>query len=85
MGLVNRVVPAEELDGVADELLARLASLPTTAVTLTKRLFNRSFDGDRSASFLQEAMSQELQGKSFDSTEGISAFMERRPTQFQGR
>jgi len=85
LGLVNRVVPADQLDAVADELLARLAGLPTTAVALTKRLFNRSFDGDRAASFLQEAMSQELQSKSFDSTEGISAFMERRPTQFQGR
>ncbi|MCU1344056.1 MAG: putative enoyl-CoA hydratase [Acidimicrobiia bacterium] len=85
LGLVNRVAPADQLDKVADELLIRLAGLPTTAVALTKRLFNRSFDGDRSASFLQEAMSQEMQSKSFDATEGIKAFMERRPTEFQGR
>jgi 2-(1,2-epoxy-1,2-dihydrophenyl)acetyl-CoA isomerase len=85
LGLVNRVVSADQLDATADELLTRLAGLPTTGVMLTKRLFNRSFDNDRATSFLEEAMSQELQSKSFDSTEGISAFIERRPTQFQGR
>jgi hypothetical protein len=52
--------------------------LPTTALSFTKRLFNRSFDGDRAASFLEEAMAQELTQRSHDATEGIAAFMERR-------
>ncbi|HEY2332302.1 MAG TPA: enoyl-CoA hydratase-related protein [Acidimicrobiales bacterium] len=84
MGLVNRVAPADELDAVAGELLARLAASPTSALALTKRLFNRSFDADRADSFLEEAAYQELQSHSHDAKEGVAAFMERRPAEFKG-
>jgi 2-(1,2-epoxy-1,2-dihydrophenyl)acetyl-CoA isomerase len=84
LGLVNRVVPADQLDETADELIARLAAAPTSALTLTKRLFNRSLDGDRAASFLEEAMAQELQSRSHDAVEGVTAFMERRPPEYRG-
>ncbi|HUZ08758.1 MAG TPA: enoyl-CoA hydratase-related protein [Acidimicrobiales bacterium] len=84
LGLVNRVVPAGELDRTAAEILDRLARAPTGALSLTKRLFNRSLDGDRAASFLEEAMAQELQSRSQDANEGISAFGERRSPVFKG-
>lgn len=84
LGLVNRVVPADQLQATADELLHRLANMPTTAVSLTKRLFNRSMDGDRAAAFLEEAMAQELQSRSHDAAEGIKAFGERRTPEFKG-
>jgi 2-(1,2-epoxy-1,2-dihydrophenyl)acetyl-CoA isomerase len=84
LGLVNRVVPSEQLDATALELLARLAAAPTSALALTKQLFNRSLDGDRSASFFAEAMAQELQSHSFDATEGVSAFGERRSPEYRG-
>jgi 2-(1,2-epoxy-1,2-dihydrophenyl)acetyl-CoA isomerase len=84
LGLVNRVVPAAELDATAAELLARLAAAPTSAVSLTKQLFNRSLDGDRTASFVAEAMAQELQSHATDATEGVTAFMERRPPEYRG-
>jgi 2-(1,2-epoxy-1,2-dihydrophenyl)acetyl-CoA isomerase len=84
LGLVNRVVPVDELDAASGELLARLAASPTTALALTKQLFNRSLDGDRAASFLAEAMAQELQSHSFDATEGVTAFGERRPPEYRG-
>ncbi|MFI5054345.1 MAG: enoyl-CoA hydratase/isomerase family protein [Acidimicrobiia bacterium] len=84
LGLVNRVVAPEELDLAADELIARLATAPTSALSLTKRLFNRSFDDDRAASFLEEAMAQELQSHSRDATEGVTAFGERRTPDFLG-
>ena len=84
LGLVNRVVPADELDAAAGELLVRLAAAPTTAVSLTKQLFNSSLDGDRAAAFLAEAMAQERQSHSFDATEGVAAFVERRPPEYRG-
>jgi 2-(1,2-epoxy-1,2-dihydrophenyl)acetyl-CoA isomerase len=85
LGLVNRVAPPEELDATANELIGRLAKAPTSALSLTKRLFNRSFDGDRAASFLEEAMAQELQGHSHDAGEGVTAFVERRTPDYLGR
>lgn len=84
LGLVNRVVPAAELDAAADEFARRLAIAPTTAISLTKRLLNASPDGDRAAAFLAEAMAQEIQSAAEDSREGVRSFMERRPPEFRG-
>ena len=84
LGLVNRVVAADELDATAAELVGRLAKAPTSALALTKRLFNQSLDGDRAAAFLAEAMAQELQTKSRDASEGMRAFGERREPDYLG-
>ena len=84
LGLVNKVVPAEELPKAVDELARRLAGAPTSAITLTKKLLNSSLDGDRNAAFLLEGMAQEMQSHAHDSAEGIAAFTERRPPRFQG-
>lgn len=85
LGLVNRVVPAAELDQAAAELLGKLVALPTGALSFTKRLANASFDHDRAASFLLEASFQELQSHAFDAKEGVAAFLERRPSEFKGQ
>jgi 2-(1,2-epoxy-1,2-dihydrophenyl)acetyl-CoA isomerase len=77
-------VPSDELDSTAAELVGRLAKAPTTALGLTKRLFNQSLDTDRAASFLAEAMAQELQTKSRDASEGMRAFGERRDPDYLG-
>jgi 2-(1,2-epoxy-1,2-dihydrophenyl)acetyl-CoA isomerase len=84
MGLVNRVVPAAELDQAVAELLAKLTAMPTGALALTKRLVNATFEHDRSASFLQEASFQELQSHSDDAKEGVASFLERRAAEFKG-
>jgi len=84
LGLVNRVVPGAELDQAVDALAARLAAAPTTAVSLAKRLLNRSLDVDRASAFLEEAMSQEINSGTQDSKEGVSAFVARRPPNFTG-
>jgi 2-(1,2-epoxy-1,2-dihydrophenyl)acetyl-CoA isomerase len=84
-GMVNRVVPASELEATVAELAARLASGPTVALGLAKRLLNRSLDVDRASSFFEESMAQELVTKTTDATEGVASYVERRPTSFQGR
>ncbi|WP_330255074.1 enoyl-CoA hydratase-related protein [Nocardia sp. NBC_00565] len=84
LGLVNRVVPEEELESVIDEITGRLATAPTSSIALTKRLFNSSLDGDRAAAFLAEAMAQEIQSYSADAKEGVRSFVERRPAEYHG-
>ena len=84
-GMVNRVVPAAELEATTAELATRLADGPTIALGLAKRLLNRSLDVDRASAFFEESMAQELVTKSEDATEGIASFVERRPTSFRGR
>lgn len=84
IGLVNRVVPAGELDERVDELATKFLNLPTAAITLTKRLTNRSFESSREQSFEDEALFQDLVARSGDMAEGIAAFGERRSPQFRG-
>jgi len=84
LGLVNRVVPRDQLEATVDELAGRLAKAPTKAVGIAKWLTNRALDVDRATSFQDEAMAQELITRTDDSTEGVSSFVERRPAEFKG-
>ena len=85
IGLVNRVVPAAELDASVDELARKFLSLPTKAIGLTKRLTNRSLESSRQQSFDDEAHFQDLIAHSADMREGIASFLERRDPRFTGR
>jgi 2-(1,2-epoxy-1,2-dihydrophenyl)acetyl-CoA isomerase len=84
LGLVNRVVPAEDLAAVAGEWAARLAAGPTRAIAATKALVNRSLDVDRATAFRDEAQAQELNMATHDANEGVDAFVERRKPDFRG-
>ena len=84
IGLINAVVPADELTPTVDAWAARLAAGPTVALGLAKRLLNRSLDSDRIAAFAEEAAAQEIAMSSFDAQEGVASFVERRPTEFRG-
>jgi 2-(1,2-epoxy-1,2-dihydrophenyl)acetyl-CoA isomerase len=84
MGLVNRVVPADQLDAEVDEWAGRLAVAPTRAIALTKALVNRSLDSDRATAFAEEANAQELNMSTVDANEGVAAFVERRSPTYRG-
>jgi 2-(1,2-epoxy-1,2-dihydrophenyl)acetyl-CoA isomerase len=84
LGLVNKVVPAVDLDATVAAWAARLAAGPTVAIGLSKRLLNRSLDSDRAGSFAEEAAAQEIAMTSHDAQEGVASFVERRPSQFKG-
>lgn len=84
LGLVNRVVPADEVEKVAGEWAARLAAGPTRAIGLAKGLLNRSLDSDRATAFREEALAQELNMTTHDANEGVAAFVERRDPDYLG-
>ena len=84
IGLVTRVVPAEDLDRAVAELAAKLASGPTKAYGATKWLLNRSLDVDRHTLAQEEAWAVEVLSNSVDADEGVASFVERRPTRFRG-
>ena len=84
-GFVNWIVPDAELDGRVDELAKQLASGPTRALGLCKRLVteaaNESFDGhlEREAVAIVDVVG------SADTDEGLRAFRERRAPQVSGK
>ncbi|MEU4166460.1 enoyl-CoA hydratase-related protein [Streptomyces sp. NPDC026665] len=85
IGLVNRVVPAEELEKTARAWAERLAAGPTRALALTKQLVNASLDTDRTAAWAAEAAAQEINMTTADANEGVTSFVERRAPRFTGR
>lgn len=84
LGLVNRVVPNDEVAGEAGALADRLAAGPTQALSLTKMLCNRSLDSDRATAFHEEAWAQEANMGTHDAQEGVRSFVERRDPEYLG-
>ncbi|MGW7314466.1 enoyl-CoA hydratase/isomerase family protein [Streptomyces sp. NPDC054865] len=85
LGLVNKVVPADELQETARAWAERLAQGPTRALALTKQLVNASLDGDRATALAAEATAQELNMTTADANEGVASFVERRTPKYLGR
>jgi 2-(1,2-epoxy-1,2-dihydrophenyl)acetyl-CoA isomerase len=84
-GLVNRVVPDDELATEARTLVERLAAGPTVAYANAKRLLNRRLYADLEGQLEAEADAQREQGATADFIEGVVAFAEKRPPRFTGR
>ena len=85
LGLVSKVVPAEQLEAAAREWAEKLAQGPTLAIGMSKRLLNRSLESDIDTALEEEALVQTIVTQSEDTKEGMMAFMERRSPQFKGR
>ena len=82
-GLVNRVVPAAELDAATEELARKLAAKPPATVTAGKRAFYQQMD-------LNLEKAYELAGKVISASfahaegrEGMDAFIEKRPPRWK--
>ncbi len=84
LGLVNRVVPDDELSAATAEWAGRLANAPTRSIALTKWLVNRSLESDRAAAFADEAIAQDLNMGTRDAQEGVASFVERRDATYLG-
>ena len=84
LGLVNRVVPRDELLAETTRWAERLAQAPTKAIGLTKYLANRALESDRTTALWDEAVAQELVTGTEDCREGLAAFAERRSPVFKG-
>jgi 2-(1,2-epoxy-1,2-dihydrophenyl)acetyl-CoA isomerase len=84
LGIVNKVVAADDLEATVTEWSSRLAKGPTRAIATTKWLINRAVDQDRHTAFGEEAMGQEHIMHTHDMGEGVAAFVERRDVDFKG-
>ena len=78
MGLVNKVVPADDLDGETRRWAARLAKKSPVAMQIAKQAFYAVADMDynRSFDYMNEAFARLC--STDDAKEGVTAFLERR-------
>jgi 2-(1,2-epoxy-1,2-dihydrophenyl)acetyl-CoA isomerase len=84
LGLVGRVVPADQLATAAQEIAERLAAGAPRAIALTKRALGATWDRDLETALADEAELQDIVGRTKDHAEGMAAFMEKRPPRFTG-
>jgi enoyl-CoA hydratase len=83
IGLLSRVVPDARLDDEVEALVAGLADSAPLAVREGKRAFLSLLDTGDKLEQMQERLTALTQTD--DVAEGIAAFKERRPPQWQGR
>lgn len=83
-GLVNRVVPAAELDAAIAAVVRNLVEAPLLAVRNAKRLMRESLGRTLSEQLAAEAVSFGACAATPDFAEGITAFFEKRPARFGG-
>jgi 2-(1,2-epoxy-1,2-dihydrophenyl)acetyl-CoA isomerase len=84
-GLADEVVPDDQLQQRALELAQRLANGPTLALGQIKRLFLKAGSAHLEAQLEDEALTLARLSASVDAREGITAMVEKRKAQFQGR
>lgn len=84
-GLVNRVVPADELDDFVQGWATRLAAGPPLALSMSKAMLNNSIAPSIEHALEVEGQAQSVNFGTQDAGEAMRAFIEKRPPTFTGR
>jgi 2-(1,2-epoxy-1,2-dihydrophenyl)acetyl-CoA isomerase len=85
IGLVNRVVPGDQLEQETLKLAERLAQGPTVAYGLAKTGLYQGLGMSLEDVLNMEARNQAMAVRTADRAEGVAAFLEKRPPRFTGR
>lgn len=85
IGLLNRLVPAQELTPTTMEMAREIASGPPVAIGVSKRMLYEVPRVDMMAHWQMNNYALEYCFDTEDREEGICSFLEKRAPQFQGR
>lgn len=85
LGLVNRVVPHEQLESATQAVAAQIANGPLTSYRYMKANINLATHTDFRALLDREAETHLRCGQTHDHKEGVRAFLEKRAAKFSGR
>lgn len=84
-GLIYKAVDPDNLDDETERITNKLASMPTRGFALYKKAINQTFENDLEQQLSLEADLQSSAGQTNDYKEGVLAFLEKRPPQFEGK
>jgi enoyl-CoA hydratase/carnithine racemase len=78
-GLVNRVVPAAELDAAVESLVASIVAKPRVALALGKQLFYRQLEKPIEEAYEDAGRTMACNMMDASALEGVQAFIDKRP------
>lgn len=84
-GLVAEIYTEEDFQKSSLEVLENIANMPTRAFTLTKRAFANSYKNSLEDQLDLEAELQQEAAETFDFTEGVTAFLQKRKPDYKGK
>lgn len=84
MGMINSVTTDGDLMSQVMAMAEKLAQAPTAAIGQIKKLLEASAVNDYGSQLDNERQAQIESGKTKDFTEGVTAFLEKRPPRFVG-
>ena len=84
-GLINKIVPDDELDSAVDQLVASLSRKSPLGLRRMKQLVNDGLEQPIPVGLRQELLAGELHERSHDMQEGLAAFEEKREPRFTGQ
>jgi 2-(1,2-epoxy-1,2-dihydrophenyl)acetyl-CoA isomerase len=85
MGLINKAVPADQLDTAVKSYTDYFSKAPTKAIGLIKKMLAKSATSTLDEMLDYEAYCQEIAGSTSDYKEGVAAFLEKRKAAFTGK
>lgn len=85
LGLVNKLVPADQIEAETEALAQRLANGPTLAIGKMKRLLRASLDNDLTTQLDLERDAFRASTATADFNEALESFLGKRKPVFQGR
>jgi len=85
MNMIYKAVTDEAFENELYKFANQIAKMPTKGLGLTKKAVNASFSNDLSTQLALEELLQTEAGQTYDFSEGVTAFLEKRAPEFKGK
>lgn len=85
LGLIADVFSDENFQSESFKVLEQLSNLPTTAIALTKKAFNKSYKNSLTEQLDLEGIYQQEAAETEDFKEGVAAFLQKRTPNYKGK
>lgn len=84
MGMIYKAIPDDEFEDFVRSISIKMANMPTKGLAYTKKALNRSMQNNLSSQLALEEQLQTKAGGTYDYSEGVNAFLEKRKAEFKG-